>query len=164
MSTPPAYLRLVLIRPCVHFKEFKVRVAAADAVMFRIPRLGFTKLSETVVIQGKSLEVRDTDSVAISKPLCILTDTFLSASSTLSGFYLTGYTVLAGNNACCLNFTSKFSEETDSKLLKFCSINLRNNFLNHLTHELRIKKRSSRARHRLESREAFGRRGRFFQR
>ncbi|XP_025792817.1 uncharacterized protein LOC112873927 isoform X2 [Panicum hallii] len=136
MSTPPAYLRLVLIRPCVHFKEFK----------------------------GKSLEVRDTDSVAISKPLCILTDTFLSASSTLSGFYLTGYTVLAGNNACCLNFTSKFSEETDSKLLKFCSINLRNNFLNHLTHELRIKKRSSRARHRLESREAFGRRGRFFQR
>ena len=44
---------------------------AADAVMFRIPQLDLTELSETVVIQGKSLEVGDTDSVAISKPLCI---------------------------------------------------------------------------------------------
>ena len=39
---------------------------AADAVMFRIPQLDLTELSETVVIQGKSLEVGDTDSVAIS--------------------------------------------------------------------------------------------------
>ena len=60
----------MLIRPCAHFKEFTVRVAA-DAVMLRIPQLGFTKLSGTVVIQGKGLEVGDTDSVAISKPLCI---------------------------------------------------------------------------------------------
>jgi len=41
-----------------------VRVAA-DAVMFRIPQLDLTELSETVVIQGKSLEVEDNDSVAI---------------------------------------------------------------------------------------------------
>ena len=38
---------------------------AADAVMFRIPQLDLTELSETVVIQGKSLEVEDNDSVAI---------------------------------------------------------------------------------------------------
>ena len=54
----------MLIRPCAHFKEFTVRIAA-DAVMLRIPQLGFTKLSGTVVIQGKSLEVEDNDSVAI---------------------------------------------------------------------------------------------------
>ena len=60
----------MLIRPCAHFKELTVRVAA-DAVMLRIPQQGFTKLSGTVVIQGKGLEVGDTDSVAISKPLCI---------------------------------------------------------------------------------------------
>ena len=45
--------------------------------------------------------------------------------------------------------TSKFSQETDSKLPSFCPVNLRNNFLIHLTHELQIKKRRSRARHRL---------------